>query len=293
MEAAGAVIGNIDIDVRNIFDESDPREDSGLFRLANRLHLRTKRSAVRAQAALCRRRQVQCAQAGRNRNVPCGCCAYVYDAHIVPCALCRWQSRHQGDYQGRLDLEPRHFLRPRGGSNSSSFNIQDTNFLGWGKTVQVSHGSTVDRTSDTVAWTDPNVLGSHWTSSAAYVNSSDGTTRSLQIAEPFYALDTRWSAKITGLGFDRTVSRYNLGNIVDQFNDDQTSYELSGGLSSGLVDGWSKRLLFGNPLRPEHIPADAAHGDAGEGSAPRSNVVVSIRGFRHPAGRLQESRRSE
>jgi hypothetical protein len=41
------------------------------------------------------------------------------------------------------------------------------------------------------------------------------------------------------------VSRYNLGNIVDQFNDNEASYHLSGGISSGLVDGWVKRLLFG------------------------------------------------
>jgi len=41
------------------------------------------------------------------------------------------------------------------------------------------------------------------------------------------------------------VSRYNLGNIVDQFNDNQSSYELSGGVSSGLIDGWTKRLTFG------------------------------------------------
>ena len=36
-----------------------------------------------------------------------------------------------------------------------------------------------------------------------------------------------------------------LGDIVDQFNDNQTSFEFSGGLSSGLIDGWTKRLTFG------------------------------------------------
>jgi outer membrane protein assembly factor BamA len=132
-----------------------------------------------------------------------------------------------------------------GGSNATNFNIQDSNFLGWGKTVQVSRGSSVDRTSNTVAWSDPNVFGSHWTSAAAYVESSDGTTRSAEIAEPFYALDAPHSVKITAVGFDRTVSRYNLGRVVDKFDDDQTSYELSGGISRGLVDGWTKRLLFG------------------------------------------------
>jgi hypothetical protein len=142
-------------------------------------------------------------------------------------------------------LSPGFSFGRTGGANSTSYNVQDTNILGWGKTLQFSHGSTVDRTSNTVAWGDPNVLGSHWTSEAAYVDASDGTTRSLQIAEPFYSLDTRWSATLSGLAFDRTVSRYNLGNVVDQFNDNESSFTLIGGLSNGLVDGWVKRLFFG------------------------------------------------
>jgi hemolysin activation/secretion protein len=36
-----------------------------------------------------------------------------------------------------------------------------------------------------------------------------------------------------------------LGNIVDQFNDNQNAYELSGGISDGLIDGWTKRWTFG------------------------------------------------
>ena len=49
LEAAGAVIGTVDIDVRNIFDANDPRESNGLYHLANKLHHRTKHSTIRAQ----------------------------------------------------------------------------------------------------------------------------------------------------------------------------------------------------------------------------------------------------
>src|ERR1700691_3846681 len=49
MEAAGAVIGSIDIDIRNIFDQGDPRENNGLFRLADHLHIRTKIETIKAQ----------------------------------------------------------------------------------------------------------------------------------------------------------------------------------------------------------------------------------------------------
>src|SRR5271168_5568854 len=49
LEAAGAVIGKIDIDIRNIFDQSDARESNSVYRLADRLHIRTKPATIRAQ----------------------------------------------------------------------------------------------------------------------------------------------------------------------------------------------------------------------------------------------------
>jgi outer membrane protein assembly factor BamA len=244
MEAAGAVIGKIDIDIRNIFDEGDPRENSGLFRLADHLHIRTKRSAIKARL-LFRSGDKYDARKLAETERTLRLLNYVYDAHIVPV--------HYGD--GKVDvrvitkdvwtLSPGISFGRAGGTNATSFKLQDSNFFGWGKSVQISRESTVDRTTDTVAWSDPNVFGSRWISAAEYDDSSDGSTRSLQIARPFYSLDTPWSVNLVGVRYDRTVSRYDLGKIVDQFNDNQTSYELSGGLSSGLVDGWSKRLLFG------------------------------------------------
>jgi len=249
MEAAGAVIGKIDIDVRNIFDEADPRENSGLFRIADHLHIRTKRSAIQARL-LFRSGDKYSARKLAETERALRLLTYVYDAHIVPV--------HYAD--GKVDvrvitkdvwtLSPGISFGRAGGTNATSFKLQDSNFFGWGKTVQISHESTVDRTSDTVAWSDPNVFGSRWISAAEYADSSDGSTHSLQIARPFYSLDAPWSVNLVGVRYDRTVSRYNLGKIIDQFSDDQTSYELSGGLSNGLIDGWTKRLTFG--VRYDH-----------------------------------------
>jgi outer membrane protein assembly factor BamA len=244
MEAAGAVIGKVDIDIRNIFDESDPRESNGLFKLADRLHARTKRSTVAAQLLFAsgdKYRARKLAETERALRM----LTFIYDARIIPV--------HYAD--GKVDikvitkdvwtLSPGISFARSGGTNATRFNLEDENFLGWGKTLQVSRGSTVDRTSDTIAWTDPNVFGSRWTSAIAYSDSSDGSQRSLQLGQPFYSLDAPWSTKIVALGFDRTVSRYNLGNIVDQFNDNESAYELSGGVSDGLIDGWTKRWTFG------------------------------------------------
>jgi len=218
MEAAGAVIGAIDIDIRNIFDEGDPRERNGLFRLANRLHIRTKRSTIKAQLLFASGEPYRARKLAETERA-LRLLTYVYDARVVPIRFVDGKVDIKVITKDVWTLSPGLSFGRAGGTNSTNFNLQDTNFLGWGKTLQVSRGSTVDRTSDTVAWTDPNVFGSRWTSALIYVDSSDGSQRSAQIVRPFYSLDAPWSTKITALSFDRTVSRYNLGNIVDQFND--------------------------------------------------------------------------
>ena len=244
LEAAGAVIGTIDIDIRNIFNENDWRETNGLFRLANHLHIRTKRSTIQAQLLFASGDKYAARKLAETERA-LRLLTYVYDARVVPVRYADGKVDVKVITKDVRTLSPGLSFGRAGGTNSTNFNIQDTNFLGWGKTLQVSHGSTVDRTSDTFAWTDPNVFGSRWISSLAYIDSSAGSQRSLQVARPFYSLDTTWSSKITAVKYDRTVSRYNLGEKVDQFNDNQSSYELSGGVSGGLIDGWTKRFTFG------------------------------------------------
>jgi outer membrane protein assembly factor BamA len=244
LEADGAVIGKVDIDIRNIFDESDARESNGLFKLGNRLHIRTKRSTVAAQLLFAsgdKYRGRKLAETERALRL----LTFIYDARIIPVHYAGGKVDIKVITKDVWTLSPGISFARSGGTNATRFNLEDENFLGWGKTLQISRGSTVDRTSDTVAWTDPNVLGSRWTSVLAYADSSDGSQRSLQLGQPFYSLDAPWSTKIVALSFDRTISRYNLGDIVDQFNDNQTAYELSGGVSNGLIDGWTKRWTFG------------------------------------------------
>jgi hypothetical protein len=257
LEADGAVIGLVTVDIRNIFDESDARETNGLFRLADHLHIRTKHATIQAQLLFASGDKYLARKLAETeralRLLP-----YVYDAQIVPVHYANGRVDIRVITKDVWTLSPGISFARSGGTNESKFNLQDTNFLGWGKTLQVSRGSTVDRTSNTIGWSDPNVLGSRWTSMLAYADSSDGSQRSLQVAQPFYSLDAPWSTKISAIGFDRTVSRYNLGNIVDQFNDNETSYELSGGVSSGLVDGWTKRWTFGMRYdRNQFLPTPA------------------------------------
>jgi hypothetical protein len=244
LEAEGAIIGRVEIATHNIFDEEDPRERNGLFNLANHLHIRTKHATIQAQLLFASGEKYLGRKLAETERV-LRLQSYVYDARIVPVRYADGKVDIRVSTKDVWTLSPGVSFARSGGTNDTKFNLQDTNFLGWGKTLQVSRGSNVDRTSNTVAWTDPNVLGSRWTSALTYSNSSDGSQRQALVTHPFFSLDAPWSTKISVNDYDRTISRYNLGNIVDQFNDSEKAYELSGGVSNGLIDGWTKRWTFG------------------------------------------------
>ena len=244
LEAAGAVIGAILIDIRDIFDEHDEREDTLLYRAADRLHRRTRDSAIQAQLLFASGdayKARKLAETERKlRLLP-----YVYDAHVVPVRV------HDGKVDIRVithdvwTLSPGFSFGRTGGANTTNINIEESNLFGWGKGVQYEHVHSVDRTSNGVQWSDPNTFGSRWTTAAVFVDSSDGHQRAVQVMRPFYELDARWSVNFSASSYDRTISRYSLGQIVDQFSDNETFFELSGGISQGLRDGWVLRWLGG------------------------------------------------
>src|ERR1700733_6482800 len=143
LEAAGAVIGRVEIATHNIFDESDPRETNGLFRLADRLHVRTKHATIQAQLLFASGDKYLARKLAETERV-LRLLPYVYDARIVPV--------HYAD--GKVDvrvitkdvwtLSPGISFGRSGGTNNSRFDLEDSNFLGWGKNIEFTHGSNVD-----------------------------------------------------------------------------------------------------------------------------------------------------
>ncbi len=257
LEASGAVIGRIRIIIHNIFDLADPGENVALFRLADRLHIRTRKSTIKAQLLFAPGERYDpglLAETERNlRKLP-----YIYDAHVVPVSFKDGKVTVEVITKDVWTLSPGVSFSRTGGANNSSINISDSNFLGRGKSLEFEHGRNVDRSSNTIAWSDPNVWDSRWTDAIAYATSSDGARRALQLARPFYSLESRWSVNLDAQTYDRTVSRYSLGNIADQFDDSQSSYQLSGGLSHGLHDGWTRRWLGGIRYDRNHFLPDPA-----------------------------------
>lgn len=244
LEASGAVIGEIYFNISDIFNELDPRENKALYRLANKLHIKTKESAVRAQL-LFRSGDPYSGRLLAETERTLRRLDYLHDASIRPIAYDGTRVDILVQTRDVWTLQPGISYSRTGGSNEAGVEIEEENLLGYGKNVTVSWSSDVERESLLLQWKDPNVWQSRWQSELSYSTNDDGRLRLVELERPFFSLDTHWSTGTTVFDFTRVDPRYDLGEIVDEFRHDESFAEIRGGWSPGLVDGGSRRWLGG------------------------------------------------
>jgi len=247
LEAAHAVIGKITIVAKDVFDTDVKGERAWLYRTTNKLHITTRPSVIRRQLLFksgqpYRQRLIDESERILRTN------SYLYEASIVAVA---WDGR-------AVDLEVRtrdtwtlnpgiNFSRA-GGTNKTSVQLEERNFLGTGQRLVLDWSQSVYRSSLTFAFNDPHFF-STWTSlGVLYANSSDGHTALFNVEQPFYALDARDAGGLYAFDEVRTDYRYDLGHEVGQFQQRQQTYQAYGGWSRGLRNGWAARWTAGGTL---------------------------------------------
>jgi hypothetical protein len=244
LEAHGAVIGTVMVDNQNIFNLADPKENTRLFRLADRLHIRTRASVIRAHLLfrpgdLYKPRLL--AESERLLRAE----GYFYDAWIRPV---RWHDNKVDVEVTTRDvwtLDPGFNFGRSGGTNATGVQLEDSNLLGLGTDVQLSHTTTIDRSSSQLEVSDDHAFGTWTGATANYADLSDGRLRELTVQQPFYALDTRWAAGVYGLNDLQSDSLWDRSNVIDRFEDLHHGAQVYGALSTGLEDGWVRRWNAG------------------------------------------------
>lgn len=268
LEAAGAVIGEIRIDTRNIFDLGDPHESGIAYRAANALHAKTRPELIRRSLLFKSGDRVSVRLIEETERL-IRATSTVYDVTIRP-------SRY-GEGVVDLDvvtrdtwtLQPGLKLRHEGGKTSGAVNIKETNLAGTGTTLGFERSSTVDRNGTSFELGHDHLFDGWTAASLERSRFNDGSSESLSLARPFYALDTRWAATASETKFNRLDSLYSAGDIVAKYRHRQEAVEFSGGVSRGLVDGWVQRysaglsyqsdtyLLEPGEAAPPSVPPDA------------------------------------
>lgn len=269
LRARGARVGQIEISVDEVFE--DARHLAAPYRIVNGLHLETHESTV-IHKLLFHTGDLYDARVLEETERILRSQRYLEDAVIVPTRYN--EEDNTVDLLVRVHdvwtLSPGFSFGRRGGENDTRIKFEDSNFLGLGKQISLARSSDVDRSAWRFAYTDPNLFGSWWTLSGAYSSMSDGSERSLALARPFYALDSHWSADVAVSDVTSAVPRYSLGKPVESIGMQQQMFDLGGGISAGLSEGWARRYLAGFRYESRKF---SQWPDATAGSVPNDRVL--------------------
>ena len=239
-----AIIGEIEVYTLDIFDASRAGQNGFLFRTANDLHVTTKERVVR-QRLLVRpgdpydpRRLQESARHLRDFGI-------FYDACVEPL-------RVRGNTVDLLvvtrdvwTLGAGIAFERKGGGNTAQGSLRDSNFLGSGRKVSFKYTTDPDRREHRLRYLDQAVLGSRVLFGVNIAERSDGYRHTLDLARPFYSLDTRWSASTRFVSDKQTVRLYSDGEVLEHFSRENRFIEVRGGFSKGYGKSGTNRLLFG------------------------------------------------
>jgi hypothetical protein len=244
VEAAGAVIGNITIVNRNIFDLNDPLEDKWLYRWANRLHIVTKPHVVETQL-LFSKGDAYSVRLGNESERILRRNAYLSEATIKPVHVEDGVVDVEVETIDVWTLTPDLSLGRSGGENRFGIGLEEQNLAGRGIKLGAKFKSNVDRDTLSLTYLDRNFLNDQYVLGANYSDSSDGFYQQFQFGKPFYALDRKRAGRLFYSRGEQIDQLYDRGNAVAEYNHQFDYHHVSFGMSRGLQDGWVQRYTVG------------------------------------------------
>jgi outer membrane protein assembly factor BamA len=265
LEAQGFRIGSIHVRELPIFEAGADGELPALYRLANDLHVDTRDRVIESQLLFRAGEPVSVRlfeETERNLRE----LRYIREPSVRAIRCHDHLADIEVAVQEVWTTNPGISFGRSGGENAGGIKLQELNVLGLGKQLTFELAQDADRSYYTLHWRDPGVRGSRWITDVALRESNDGQGWSVMAERPFYALDSRWSARLA-LQQDETVdSVYRLGERVAGYDRQADFAELSYGRSDGLLNGWTRRTTFG--LRREHADFGIAPDEPAPGVMP-------------------------
>jgi len=244
VESDGAIIGNITIVNRNIFDLSNPLEDKWLYRWGNRLHIVTEPRVIESQLLFKEGEPYSVRLSDESERI-LRQNAYLSEATIKPVHVENGVVDVEVETIDVWTLTPDLSLGRSGGENRFGIGIEEQNLAGRGIKLGAKYRSNVDRDTLSLTYLDRNFLQNRYVLGVKIADSSDGFYRQFQFGKPFYALDRHRAGGFFYSRGERIDQLYDRGEIVAEYNHEFDYHEASLGISRGLRNGWVRRYSFG------------------------------------------------
>ncbi len=230
LEAHKASIGKIEVVIGDVFDLSNPDENTWLGRLADHLHAATREVVIRRVLLFAEGDKVQERLIYETERL-LRALPFVKDAHIDPVVQADGTVVAMVRVRDAWTTQANAGYSQVGGQKSMNLGINEKNFGGFGKSVALDFSQDPMRRTWGLGYGDPQLFGSRWTLQAQAQHLSDGFVRSLQLEQPFYALLTPWSAGVGLMQKHSSLYFYDQGVQVYQAPFAQNEIHLSGAMA--------------------------------------------------------------
>jgi len=259
MPGALPTIGTISITNNDIFDMGKPDENRALYRMANRLHVRTRPDVIRQQLLFnvgdsYSRQAIDESERILRSN------RYIQEVSLRPVP------REDGTVDIDVTTSDVWTLMPKlsfskaGGATNTAIGIKEMNVLGSGVAVEAMFKSDVDRDSTVLKIVDRNLGQSWYRLATSIAQNSDGHEYGLDIGKPFYSLNSTDALGLSFLDADRIETFYDGGEIASDVRHQGRDVEMMFGRSRGLENGWARRVTYGAAVS-DHSYTDSGSTD--------------------------------
>ncbi len=252
LDMPGVSIGTITIINNNVFDLENPAENKALYRVANRIHITTRKGVIEEQLLFQSGDQFSSQRLDESERL-LRSNRYIQSASIKPTRIEDGLVDVDVTTIDSWSFQPELSLSRSGGVNKLAVAMREVNLLGTGMGLEAQYRSEVDRDTSAVRFWDRNFGHSRYAFSTYLANNSDGHATRLSLAKPFYSLHTRDAKGFSFVEDRRIGSFYDLGEQVAEYNDDSNQREIWFGWSKGLIGDRTTRYTAGITLDEHHF----------------------------------------
>jgi len=244
MSIINGTIKRIDLTVNNIFNLEDAQENRLFHRVANKARTKTQYFVVKRQLLFVEGDQVDLKLLKESERI-LRSRSYLKEAKIFPSLVCEDGVVITVITKDNWSLQPGFGYGISSGQSKYSFEIQEKNLFGLGKSLEFKYKKGLERVEKSIKFSDTNWLGSSQKLFINYQSNSDGNLSHFNFQNPFVSLHTKnaWGINL----FNRTLinSIYTAGEITNEIGQNIEQYTLSMGKLMSAEDDSYHRISWG------------------------------------------------
>lgn len=223
------LIRDIYVESRNVFDPNVPGENIWLFRMANRLHIKTQASVIRQELLMepgSRSDTVAIEESERSlRALP-----FIKDARITPRPNADGTEDLIVQTQDSWTTQPQFNISSEGGQTTYSAGFEEINLMGYGKDLSYFYKKDADGVSHLLGYSDLQFFNTRTRLTSSFQDIPTGNVQALKLDHPFYSLTTHWAAGIPGDRFQQREKVLENGVEISRYDHEHLGLAPYGGL---------------------------------------------------------------